>query len=35
VLELSGETKNVEEGIKYLENLGVEVKPIEGDIINE
>jgi len=34
VLELEGEEKNVERGIKYLVELGVDVKPIEGDIVD-
>ena len=34
VLELDGEEKNVEEGIKYLIKAGVDVKPIEGDIVD-
>jgi len=34
VLELEGEEKNLEKAIKYLIKLGVDVKPIEGDIIN-
>ncbi len=33
VLELDGEEKNVEKGIKYLVKLGVDVEPIEGDIV--
>jgi len=34
VLELDGEEKNVEKGIKYLVKMGVDVKPIEGDVID-
>lgn len=34
VLELDGEGKNIEKGIKYLINLGVVVEPIEGDIVD-
>lgn len=34
VLELDGEEKNMEKGIKYLVKMGVDVKPIEGDIID-
>ncbi|MFN3966099.1 MAG: NIL domain-containing protein [Endomicrobiia bacterium] len=34
VLELEGEQKNIEKGIKYLIRLGVDVEPIEGDIID-
>ncbi|MEO0223761.1 MAG: NIL domain-containing protein [candidate division WOR-3 bacterium] len=34
VLELDGEEKNIEKAIKYLLKLGVEVKPIEGDIVD-
>ncbi|MFH1352911.1 MAG: NIL domain-containing protein [bacterium] len=33
VLELDGEEKNVEKGIKYLVKAGVDVKPIGGDIV--
>ncbi|MFH1958011.1 MAG: NIL domain-containing protein [bacterium] len=33
VLELDGEEKNVEKGIKYLVKAGVDVKPIAGDIL--
>jgi len=33
VLELDGEEKNVEKGIKYLVKTGVDVKPIGGDIV--
>lgn len=33
ILELDGEEKNVEKGIKYLIKLGVNVKPIVGDIL--
>lgn len=34
VLELDGEEKNIEKAIKYLLKIGVEVKPIEGDIVD-
>jgi len=34
VLVLDGEEKNVEKGIRYLIRLGVDVKPIEGDIVD-
>lgn len=34
ILELDGEEKNIEKGIKYLANLGVDIKPIEADIID-
>lgn len=34
ILELNGEEKNIEKAIKYLSKLGVDVKPIEGDIID-
>jgi len=34
VLELAGEEKNIEKGIRYLVRLGVDVKPIEGDIVD-
>jgi len=33
VLELDGEEKNVEKAIRYLIRSGVDVKPIEGDIV--
>ncbi|TET69266.1 MAG: ferredoxin [Candidatus Aminicenantes bacterium] len=33
-LELEGEEKNIEEGIEYMVKLGVDVKPIEGDIVD-
>lgn len=33
VLELEGEEKNVDEGIQYLIGVGVQVEPIEGDIV--
>lgn len=33
VLELEGEDKNIEKGIEYMVKLGVDVKPIEGDIV--
>ncbi|NOZ63864.1 MAG: ferredoxin [Caldiserica bacterium] len=34
VLELEGEEENVEKGINYLLEKGVEVKPIGGDIVD-
>lgn len=34
VLELDGEEKNIEKGIKYLIKSGVDVEPIEGDIVD-
>lgn len=34
VLELEGEEKSVEKGLKYLIQSGVGVKPIEGDIVD-
>jgi hypothetical protein len=34
VLELEGEEKNIEKGITHLVKLGVDVKPIEGDIVD-
>lgn len=34
VLELDGEEKNIEKAIRYLTKLGVDVKPIEGDIMD-
>ncbi len=34
VLELAGEEKNIEEGIEYMVKLGVDVKLIEGDIVD-
>ena len=33
-LELAGEQKNIEGGIGYMVKLGVDVKPIEGDIVD-
>lgn len=33
VLELDGEEKNLEKGIKFLEKSGVVVEPVVGDII--
>lgn len=33
IIELSGETADVEAAISYLENLGIEVVSAEGDII--
>lgn len=33
VLELNGEEKNLEKGIKYLTKIGVVVEPIVGDIV--
>ena len=34
VLELDGEEENIEKGIRYLIKLGVDVKPIIGDIVD-
>lgn len=34
VLELDGEEDNVEKGISHLISLGVDVKPIEGDMVD-
>ena len=34
VIELDGEEKNIEKGIRYLIRIGVDVKPIEGDIVD-
>lgn len=34
VLELDGEEKNIKKGIKYLIDKGVNVSPIEGDIVD-
>ena len=34
VLELDGEEKNITKAIKYLVSLGVDVKPIEGDVVD-
>jgi ABC-type methionine transport system ATPase subunit len=34
VLELTGEEKNLNKAIKYLKKLGVEIEPIEGDILD-
>jgi len=34
VLELTGEEKNLNNAIKYLKKLGVEIEPIEGDILD-
>jgi ABC-type methionine transport system ATPase subunit len=34
VLELAGEEKNIEERIEYMVKLGVDVKLIEGDIVD-
>ncbi len=33
ILDLDGEEKNVEKGIKYLAKFGVKVEPVEGDVI--
>lgn len=33
VLELEGEGENLEKGIKYLEEQGVKVEPVVGDVI--
>jgi L-aspartate semialdehyde sulfurtransferase ferredoxin len=32
-LELEGDAANIAAGIKYLEEMGVEVEPLEGDIV--
>ncbi|MDD5773669.1 MAG: NIL domain-containing protein [bacterium] len=34
ILELEGEAKNIEKGVKYLLESGVDVEPIEGDIVD-
>ena len=34
VLELEGAEKKLEEGIKYLEERGVKVEAIEGDVVS-
>lgn len=34
ILELDGEEENIEKGIKYLIQSGVDVEPIEGDIVD-
>ncbi|MBU2567987.1 MAG: NIL domain-containing protein [Elusimicrobia bacterium] len=34
VLELDGEEKNVAMGIDYLVKAGVDVRPVEGDILD-
>jgi len=33
ILELEGSQENLEKSINYLENLGVKVEPIVGDIL--
>jgi len=33
-LELEGSTENLERGIRYLQEQGVLVEPIEGDIVS-
>ncbi|NQT30484.1 MAG: ferredoxin [Candidatus Saganbacteria bacterium] len=33
ILELDGEARNLEEGVKYLTKAGVIVEPVGGDII--
>lgn len=32
-LEITGEEEEIQKGIKYLESLGVDVQPIEGDVL--
>jgi ABC-type methionine transport system ATPase subunit len=32
-LEVQGEEEKLNKGIKYMENLGLDVNPIEGDIV--
>jgi ABC-type methionine transport system ATPase subunit len=34
VLELEGSGENIERGISYLKNEGVEVEPLEGDVVS-
>jgi ABC-type methionine transport system ATPase subunit len=34
VLELEGEEKKLEEGIKYLKERGVKVEAVEGDVVS-
>ncbi len=34
VLELEGEGKKLEEGIKYLKERGVKVEAVEGDVLS-
>jgi ABC-type methionine transport system ATPase subunit len=33
VLTLEGEARNLEQGIRYLQDAGVQVEPVEGDIV--
>lgn len=33
VLELEGEEENLEKGVNYLKDLGVQVEPATGDIV--
>ncbi|MFH1655801.1 MAG: NIL domain-containing protein [Candidatus Omnitrophota bacterium] len=33
ILELEGDQENIDKGIKYMTDLGVNVKPIVGDIV--
>lgn len=33
VLELEGSPENLERGLRYLEELGVQVTPVEGDLL--
>lgn len=32
-LELEGATENLQRGIQYLRDVGVDVQPVEGDIV--
>jgi biotin operon repressor len=33
ILEFEGESENIEKGIKYLRQQGVDVELVEGDIV--
>ncbi len=33
MLEISGEPDELERGVAYLESCGVEVEPVEGDVV--
>lgn len=33
VLEITGDAQAIEDGFKYLESLGIQVDPVEGDIV--
>ncbi len=33
-LELDGDPQNLEEGIRYLQERGVNVEPLEGDLVS-